>query len=172
MFLFLSVRGPSLYVRIWRLQTSESDVYRRQILTYKDGPRSERLTTKQGTQSSNTTKKPLKTGAANSQKRWSILALCLGESRKFSRRKPCIWTKKANKNIDVAICFQAAVSSEFFSHFLVAPFAGWGAVESFRPQRLFPWRQDRMLKFTYISDLLHLSLWLFDCRKEWNLWEH
>ena len=40
-----------------RLYTSESDVYRRQILTYKDGPRTERLPTKQGTQSSNTAKK-------------------------------------------------------------------------------------------------------------------
>ena len=32
---FLSMRGPSLYVKIQRL-------YRRQILTYKDGPRTER----------------------------------------------------------------------------------------------------------------------------------
>ena len=34
-FLFLSARG--------RLQTSESDVSRRQILTSKDGPRAERV---------------------------------------------------------------------------------------------------------------------------------
>ena len=40
--LTLWARGPSLYVRIWRLPlyTSESDVCRRQILTYKD-PRTE-----------------------------------------------------------------------------------------------------------------------------------
>ena len=36
-------RGPSLYVRLWRLYASESDVCRRQILTYKDGPRTERI---------------------------------------------------------------------------------------------------------------------------------
>ena len=34
--LILSVREPSLYVRIWRL-------HRRQILTYKDDPRTERI---------------------------------------------------------------------------------------------------------------------------------
>ena len=41
----LSVRGPSLDIRIWRLHlyTSESDVYRRRILTYKDAPRTERV---------------------------------------------------------------------------------------------------------------------------------
>ena len=30
-------------VRFWRIKTSESDVYRRQILTYKDGPSPERV---------------------------------------------------------------------------------------------------------------------------------
>ena len=35
--LILSVWGPV------RFHTSESDVYRRQILTYKDGPRAERI---------------------------------------------------------------------------------------------------------------------------------
>ena len=42
MFIF-SVRGLSPYVRIWRLQTSDSHAYRRQILTYKDNPRAERV---------------------------------------------------------------------------------------------------------------------------------
>ena len=39
---FISVRGPFLYVGFWRIQTSESDVYKRQILTYKDSLRTER----------------------------------------------------------------------------------------------------------------------------------
>ena len=41
--LILSMRGSSLYVRIWRLWTSCSDAYIRQILTYEDGPRTERF---------------------------------------------------------------------------------------------------------------------------------
>ena len=36
-------RGDRLYARIGHLYTSESDVCRRQILTYKDGPRTERI---------------------------------------------------------------------------------------------------------------------------------
>ena len=50
--LILSARGPSLYVRIWRLlrgdrlYTSESDVQRRQILTYKDGPRAKKVSSR------------------------------------------------------------------------------------------------------------------------------
>ena len=38
-FLLLTptARGPSVYVRVWRL------LYRIQILTYKDGPRTERI---------------------------------------------------------------------------------------------------------------------------------
>ena len=35
----LTARESTLVVRIWRLQTSDSDVYRRQILTTKVDPR-------------------------------------------------------------------------------------------------------------------------------------
>ena len=37
------MRELSLYVRIWRLYTSESDVYRRQNLTYQDGSSAEKV---------------------------------------------------------------------------------------------------------------------------------
>ena len=37
------MRGQSLYISICRLQTSDSDVYRSQILTYKKGHRAERV---------------------------------------------------------------------------------------------------------------------------------
>ena len=38
---FLFLRSP--HWKYWRLKTSESDVFRRQILTSKDGPRAERV---------------------------------------------------------------------------------------------------------------------------------
>ena len=39
---FIGQNLTSTYVRIWRLHLSDYDVYRRQILTYKDGPCTER----------------------------------------------------------------------------------------------------------------------------------
>ena len=41
--LTLLARGPSLYVNGDRLYTSKSTVSRRQVLTYKDDPRAERI---------------------------------------------------------------------------------------------------------------------------------
>ena len=42
-YFFLIHSNTYMFIFSWRLYTSESDVYRRQILTYKDGPRAERL---------------------------------------------------------------------------------------------------------------------------------